>query len=176
MRFEPIEPGVRGRQQRIVTFELGVIVVEHGAVIDDHHVAQTGQSLDQRQDSVDVFLVLGNEQHGATVAHLIFHFGRRGGRINAVDDGAKGLRGEIADRPFLICLAHDGDAFAAAQAKRGKCLAPCVRPVRRSRAMSVPDRHRDVWNGKQCGRVFSALIRIAGTAQSSCARRLARPS
>ena len=77
--------------------------------------AQRRQPVGQRQDPVDVFLVLGDEDRRAAVAHLVFDLGDRGGRIDAVDDGAERLRGEVADHPLLAGVAHDGDALALAQ-------------------------------------------------------------
>ena len=55
---------------------------------------------------------------GAAVAHLVFDFGRRGGRIDAVDDRAERLRREIADQPLLADVAHDGDALALVDTER----------------------------------------------------------
>ena len=60
---------------------------------------------------------------GAAVAHLVFDLGRRGGRIDAVDDRAERLRGEIADQPLLADVAHDGDALAARETERRERLA-----------------------------------------------------
>ena len=46
----------------------------------------------------------------------------RGGRIDAVDDGAERLRGLIADQPLLAGVGHDGDALARAQPLRRQRL------------------------------------------------------
>ena len=99
-----------------------MVIAEHRGIIDDHDVPQVGQLLNERQNPVGVFLVLGDEQDGAAVAHLIFDFGGGGGRIDAVDDRAERLRRQIADHPFLAALTHDGDALARLQAELGKRL------------------------------------------------------
>ena len=62
----------------------------------------------------------------AAVAHLVFDLGGRGGRIDAVDDGAERLRGEIADHPLFADVAHDGDALAARDAELCKARAACA--------------------------------------------------
>ena len=54
-----------------------------------------GNRSTQRQDLVDVLLVLGDEQDRAAVAHLVFDLLGRGGRIDAVDDGAERLGGKV---------------------------------------------------------------------------------
>ena len=96
---------------------------------------KSGSRSAMRQDLVDVFLVLGDEDRGAAVAHLVLDLGGRGGRIDAVDDRAERLRGEIADHPFLADVAHDGDALAALDSPSVcKALARCARQARRSRA------------------------------------------
>ena len=120
--LEPIELTLGAGQQRPIASELGMVIAEHRGIIDHHDVPQVGQPLNKRQNPVGVFLVLGNEQDGAAVAHLIFDFGGGGGRIDAVDDRAERLRRQIADHPFLAALTHDGDALARLQAELGKCL------------------------------------------------------
>ena len=67
-----------------------------------------------RQDAVDILLVFGNEQHRTAVAHLVFDLLGRGGRIDAVDDGAERLGGLVADQPLLAGVGHDGDAVTGA--------------------------------------------------------------
>ena len=87
-------------------------ITEHGGIVDDHDAPQVGQPLEKGQHLVDVFLVLGDEQRGTAVAQLIFHLGRRGGRIDAVADRAGGLRAEVGEHPLFAGVAHDGDALA----------------------------------------------------------------
>src|SRR5262249_22209862 len=70
-----------------------------------------------------VFLIFRDEQRGATVPHLIFDFGRGGGRIDAIDDGSERLRREVANHPFLAGVSHDGDAVALRKSEgcKGAC-------------------------------------------------------
>ena len=56
-----------------------MVIAEHRGIIDHHDVPQVRQLLNERQNPVGVFLVLGDEQDGAAVAHLIFDFGGGGG-------------------------------------------------------------------------------------------------
>ena len=113
--------GLLSRQEFAPAADLGVRVAEHGGVVDDHDEAQVRQPVREGQDLVDVFLILGDEDRGAAVAHLVLDFRCRGGGIDAVDDGAERLRGEIGDHPLLCRIAHDGDALARrhAEAREG---------------------------------------------------------
>ena len=95
---------------------------------------RAGSRVDERQDAVDVLLVLGDEQHGAAVAHLVLDLLGRGRRIDAVDDGAERLGGEIADQPFLAGVRHDGDALAGPEAQRREGLGGARHHRARSRA------------------------------------------
>ena len=104
---------------------------EQRGVVDHDDAAQCRQPLDQRQDAVDVLLVLGDEQHRAAVAHLVLDLLGRGGRIDAVDDGAERLGGLVADQPLLAGVGHDGDALAGPQALRRQCLGGARHHARR---------------------------------------------
>ena len=101
----------RGEQSSVAP-ELVVFVAEHRRVIEHHDPLQFTQLLGERQDLVDVFLIFRDEQHGAAVPHLIFDFGCGSGRIDAIDDGSERLCREIADRPFLAGVPHDGYTVA----------------------------------------------------------------
>jgi len=105
-------------------------VIEHCGIVDDHNVAKIRQPVGQRQQLVGVFLILGDEQGGAAVAHLIFDFRRRSGRIDAIDDRTERLRGEVADDPFLVGLAHNREPLARPQTEIGKrpCHARVIAP------------------------------------------------
>ena len=103
-----------------------MVIAEHRRRIDGDDGAQLRQAIDQRKDLVDVFLILGDEDRGAAVAHLVLDLGRRRGRIDAVDDGTERLRGEIADHPLLADVAHDGDALALATPSAAKACAVCA--------------------------------------------------
>ncbi len=119
--LEPGEIGLLDRaKERAIRLQLGMRVGEHRRVVEHDDPLQRGQALGERQDLVDVFLVLGDEDDRAAVAHLILDLrrGRRG--IDAVDDGAERLRGEVADHPLLAGVAHDGDAVAGGEAERGE--------------------------------------------------------
>ena len=70
-----------------------------------------------RAGSVHVFLVLGDEDRGAGVPQLILDLARRGGRIDAVGDGAERLRAEVGQHPLLAGIPHDGDAVAPRHAE-----------------------------------------------------------
>ena len=70
---------------------------------------------------------------GAAIAHQEFDFGHRGGRIDAVDDGAERLRRHVADHPFLAGIAHDGDAVALAGRASAK-----ARAARAPRGVAAP--------------------------------------
>ena len=83
-------------------------VGEHRGSIEHHDPFETGQPIGEGEDLVDIFLVLGNEDHGAAVAHLVFDLGSRSGRIDAVDDGAERLRREVAYHPVFAGIPHDG--------------------------------------------------------------------
>ena len=112
----------RGEQSSVAP-ELVVFVAEHRRVIEHHDPLQFTQLLGERQDLVDVFLIFRDEQHGDTVPHLIFDFGCGSGRIDAIDDGSERLCREIADRPFLAGVPHDGDALAPLKSEgcKGAC-------------------------------------------------------
>ena len=97
--------------------QLLVRVAEHRGIVEHDDRAQVRQPVGDRQDLVDIFLVFGDEDAGAAVAHLVFDLSWRGGRIDAVGDGAERLRGEIADHPLFADIAHDGDALAARDAE-----------------------------------------------------------
>ena len=94
-----------------------VAVGEHRRIVDDHDVAQSGKPIGDRANLVDVLLVLGDENGGAAVAHLVFDLGERRSRVQAIRDGARSLRAEIGDHPFLTGVAHDGDPLARPQAE-----------------------------------------------------------
>ena len=111
-----------GLAHRLVGHELVVREGEQGRVVHHHDAAQRRQPLGKRQDAVDVLLVLGNEQHRAAVAHLVFDLFGRGRRIDAVDDGAERLRGLVADQPLLAHVGHDGDAVAGCESLGRKRL------------------------------------------------------
>ena len=106
-----------GSKQLAIAPEFFVLVGEHRAVIDDEDEAQVGQTVGKRQDLVDIFLVFGDEDRGAAMAHLVLDLRCRGSGIDAVNDCAERLRGEIADHPFFARIAHDGDAFASTEAE-----------------------------------------------------------
>ena len=108
-----------------------MVVAEHRRRIDGDDGTHARQPVDQRQDLVDILLILRDEDRGATVAHLVFDFRRCSGRIDAVHDGAERLRREVADQPFLADVAHNGDALALRDAEcreglRGLRDKPCV--------------------------------------------------
>src|SRR4029079_1352123 len=116
--LEPGEVGLfRGGQQIRKAVQLLVRIAEHCGSVEHDDRAQGGQPVDHRQDLVDIFLVLGDEDAGAAVPHLVLDLGRRSGRINSIGDGAERLRGEIADHPFFADVAHDGDALATDDAE-----------------------------------------------------------
>ena len=106
----------------LVAHQLGMVVAEHRRGIDRDDRAHGRQPVDQRQDLVDVLLILRDEDRGAAVAHLVLDLGRRGGRIDAVDDRAERLRREIADQPLLADIAHDGDTLASRETERRQRL------------------------------------------------------
>ena len=95
---------------------------EQCRLVDHHDMLQCRQAIGKRQDLVDVLLVLRDEDDRAAVAHLVFHLLCRGSRINAVDDGADRLGGQVADQPLLAGIRHDGDAVASIQASEGQAL------------------------------------------------------
>ena len=95
-------------------------VGEHRGIVEHDDPFELREPIGERQDLVDVFLVLRDEQRGAAVAHLVFDLGCGRGRIDAVDDGAERLRREVADDPFLAGIAHDGDALAAHEPEGGE--------------------------------------------------------
>jgi hypothetical protein len=49
--------------------------------------------------------------------HLVGDLGSRGGRIDAVDDGAERLRRQIAHQPLFARVTHDGDPIARRHAE-----------------------------------------------------------
>ena len=163
--------------------QLGVRVAEHRRIIEHDDRAQIGQPIGDRQDLVDIFLVFGDEDAGAAVAHLVLDLGRRRGRIDAVDDGAERLRGEVADHPLFADVAHDGDALAAFDAERLQRARRMRAPARRSRASAARDRCRNAWSGRRpnpaslrarshsrCGAVVRrSLSRSTVQTRSSCA-------
>src|SRR5262245_9953520 len=81
-----------GRDERLVGNELIVREREERPFVDHYDAAERRQPVHQRQYAIDVLLVLGNEQYRAAIAHLVFDLLHRGGRIDAVDDGAQCLR------------------------------------------------------------------------------------
>ena len=85
-----------------------------------HHddVAQRRQPIRQRQNLVDVLLVLGDEHHRAAVAHLVLDLLGRGGRVDAVHHRAERLHSKVGDQPFLTGIRHDGDAITGRHAQR----------------------------------------------------------
>jgi hypothetical protein len=116
LRLQPRQVGIAaGGAQLLVGDELGVAEGEQRRVVDHHDAAQRRQPLRERQDAVDVLLVLGDEQHRAAVAHLILDLLGRCGGVDAVDDGPERLSGEIAHQPLLAGVGHDGDALAGLQ-------------------------------------------------------------
>ena len=86
---------------------------------------------------------------GAAIAHLIVDLRRCRGRIDAVDDGAERLRGEIADHPFLADVAHDGDTLAALKTEALQRARGHARPARHNRASAARDKCRNVLNGRR---------------------------
>ena len=119
--LQPGEVGLLDRgEQRIVAFQLGMGVGKHRGIVDHDDAFQSVQPIGERQDLVDVFLVLRDEHHRAAVAQLVLDLRSRGGRIDAVDDSAERLRREVANEPLLAGVAHDGDALAAGKAQLGK--------------------------------------------------------
>jgi hypothetical protein len=119
--LEPCKIRLSGRlEQGTIAAELGVLVAEHRGVVDHHDPAQCRESIGERQELVEVFLIFGDEQRGAAVAHLVLEFRCRRGRVDAVDDGAERLRRKVADHPFLAGVAHDRHPVAAAKSERGK--------------------------------------------------------
>ena len=96
-RLQPIELRfVCNVQQLAQAMELGMRVAEHGRIIDYDDGLQIGKPIGEGENLVDVFLIFSDEERGAAVAHLVFDFGLRGRRINAVGDRPKRLDGEIA--------------------------------------------------------------------------------
>ena len=105
------------RHQLFEGLQFRVPVGEHRGGIDDHDPPQGWQPVDHRQDPVDVLLVFGDEDGGAAVDHLVFEFLHRCGRVDAIDNGAQGLRAEIGQHPFFAGIAHDRDALARREAE-----------------------------------------------------------
>ena len=120
----PLEPrriGLLDRiEQRAIAPELAMRIGEHRRIVEHDDPAQCGQALGERQDLVDVFLILGDEHRGAAIAHLILDLGGGGGGIDPIDDGAERLRGEVADQPLLAGVPHDGDAVSGRNPQRHK--------------------------------------------------------
>jgi hypothetical protein len=96
--------------------ERPMLVHEHRRGIDHHDMADVGQVIQQGQDLVDIFLVLGDEDDRAAVAHLVIHLRGRCRRIYTVGHGAKREGGHVGQHPFLAGIAHDGDPFARFEA------------------------------------------------------------
>ena len=118
-RLEPSEVRIAAALAHLA--EGGELVVrerEQRRLVDHDDVAQRRQPIRQRQDLVDVLLVLGDEHHRAAVAHLVLDLLGRGGRIDAVHDRAERLRGKVGDQPFLAGIRHDGDAITGRHAQR----------------------------------------------------------
>ncbi len=119
--LEPAEVRLaRGGQQFLVRLQLGMPIGEHRGIVEHDDPPELRQAVGERQDLVDVFLVLRDEDGGAAVAHLVLDLGGRRGRIDAVDDGAERLRRQVADQPLLAGIPHDGDALAAHEAQFGE--------------------------------------------------------
>ena len=113
-----VRSGPLGHGEQVAeAMQLIMLVREHCGIVEHDDRAQIGQLVRDRQDLIDVFLILRDKQTAAAVAHLIIDFRMRGGGINAVSDGTERLRGEIADHPFFANVAHDDDAFASLDAK-----------------------------------------------------------
>jgi len=108
----------RCRDDLVIAAKLRMRIVEHRRVVDDHDTLERWQPIDERQDLVDMLLILGNEQARAAVVHLIGDLGHGGGRIDAVDDAAERLGRQIAHQPLLARVAHDGDAIAGRDTER----------------------------------------------------------
>ena len=137
---------------------------EQRRLVHHHDVAQRRQPIGQRQDLVDVLLVLGDEHDRAAVAHLVFDLLGRGGRINAVDHGAERLGGQVADQPLLAGIRHDGDAIAGLQARAASPW-PRAPPARRIRPTSARDRCRASWRETRLRRAGARPARPAAPAR-----------
>jgi hypothetical protein len=71
--FEPGEIRFCGRrEQRLIGSELAVLVGEHRGVIEHDDPLQFMQTIGNRQNLVDVFLIFRREQYRAAVSHLVF--------------------------------------------------------------------------------------------------------
>ena len=81
-------------------FSFGWPIIEHRRIVDHQDPFQVRQPVGDLQDLVDIFLIFGDEDRGAAVLHLEFDFGDRGGRIDAVDDAAGGLRAPCRTSPI----------------------------------------------------------------------------
>ncbi len=166
--LEPAEIRCSGRgEQGLVGSQFRMRIGEHRGIIEHDDPLELRQAIGHGQDLIDVFLVLGDEQHGAAVAHLVLDLRGRCGGIDAVDDGPERLRCEIADHPFLAGIAHDGDTLAAGEPDARQTRAPCARPASRSRASCVRGKGRGAWNGTPPNPASCARARTA-TAVRTC--------
>ena len=102
--------------------KLGVAQGKERGFVDHQHAPELRQSVDEGQNLVDVLLVLGDEQGGAAVLHLVFDLLGRCRWIDAVDDGAQRLGREVGDQPGLAGVRHDGDTVAALEPERTQSL------------------------------------------------------
>jgi len=106
--------------------QLVMAVGKHRRRIDDNDHPQIRQAVDDRQDLIDVFLILSDEDRRATVAHLILNFRDRRRRIDAVTDGAGGLRAQVRNT-------HSSQASPMIATRSPGC-----RPLHRSPAATRP--------------------------------------
>ena len=133
--LEPTElRSVNAIQEVAQATKLRVGVAEHGRIIDDDDGLQIGKSVGNGQDLVDVFLILGDENFSATIAHLVLDLGRGRRRVNTVGDCAERLDGEIAKQPFFADVAHNGSPGAAIEPD----TLECARMVRHESRVVTP--------------------------------------
>ena len=129
-----------GRLHRLEGLEDRVVVIAQAArvVIDDQ--LQVRQAVLQRQDLVDLFLVLGDDDRGLGVIEHIGELGRDRVLVDRDGDAAEALRGELRDIEARAVLADDRQLVAAPEALGGEAereiahLLPIAPP-----AIGLPD-------------------------------------
>ena len=111
-----------GRLHRLEGLEDRVVVIAQAArvVIDDQ--LQVRQAVLQRQDLVDLFLVLGNDDRGLGVIEHIGELGRDRVLVDRDGDAAEALRGELRDIEARAVLPDDRQLVAAPEALGGEPL------------------------------------------------------
>ncbi len=147
-------------------FSFGCAIIEHRRIVDHQDPFQVRQPVGDLQDLVDIFLIFRDEDRGAAILHLEFDLRHRGGRIDAVDDGAGRLRAHVAQHPFLAGVAHDRDAIALRQVRAIAKRARGGRRRRRNRASCVRDRGRVSWRDRRCRGACRAHARRSGRVRS----------